>query len=432
MNQADRDRMEMELARKDGAAFGFHPHMKGRRSKNDREAAKNAPVDLLRGAVAGAAGAPGDIEKLLRMAHAAYRGAKKGELYDSSVDTSTALPTSDEILARLPYGSDTPVSRAASTLGTLAGGAYTGPGAPIRVVASVPGALKHGAQEFAKAAGQPATRMTAPLSAAEREANLQRYLTGNKAEGDYYHGTSHDVTEFDPLRGLEKPGQAGATFVSNNPDFSAGYAKDALTDMATNAHKYLTPEQMQAAIPRAIQYFKETYPDMPKHVAAMTKSLKSGNPEGEALDALQDAYKHFMPSGPNIMPVHVRTTNPFNPANPEHVSALQQINPQLPFDEIGRTSVMERPEVQDAIKAAGFDAFYTTEGGNRNLGLFDPRQLKSKTGNVGTYDIDDPRLGYAVGGSVDVLDDFTTPDMSDANRFFPDPDYIRLALQQQR
>ena len=127
----------------DRAAFGVFPQLKRNRSKQDREAAKNVPVDLARGAISGVLGAPGDIESLIRML--------------PYIDEKTILPTSEGIEKKLPFRSDTPVSRAATGLGTLGGGFYYGPGAPLRVAGALPKAIKHGAEEFAKAsvAGVP-------------------------------------------------------------------------------------------------------------------------------------------------------------------------------------------------------------------------------------------------------------------------------------
>lgn len=127
----------------DRAAFGVFPQLKRNRSKQDREAAKNVPVDLARGALSGVLGAPGDIESLIRML--------------PYLDEKTVLPTSEDIEKKLPFRSDTPVSRAATGLGTLGGGFYYGPGSPLKVVGALPKAIKHGAEEFAKAsvAGAP-------------------------------------------------------------------------------------------------------------------------------------------------------------------------------------------------------------------------------------------------------------------------------------
>lgn len=122
------------------AAFGVFPQMKPRRTRQDPEAAKNVPVDLLRGAVSGVLGAPGDIESLIRLL--------------PGLDERTILPTSEDIEGRLPFKSDTPVSRAATGVGQLGGGFYTGPGSPLRLAGAVPGAVKRAGQDFAMAAAE--------------------------------------------------------------------------------------------------------------------------------------------------------------------------------------------------------------------------------------------------------------------------------------
>jgi hypothetical protein len=132
----------------DKAAFGVYPQMKGKRSKQDPEAAKNVPVDLARGFVAGTLGMPGDIESLVRML--------------PGLDEKTFLPTSEDIEKRLPFRSDAPVSRAASGLGILGGGFYTGPGSAARAITAVPSAVKRAGLDFATAAGQPAANVVKP------------------------------------------------------------------------------------------------------------------------------------------------------------------------------------------------------------------------------------------------------------------------------
>jgi len=119
------------------AAFGVYPQLQGKRSKQDREAAKNFPVDLARGALAGALGIPGDIESLARLPYELYTGN----------DSPTILPTSEDILKRIPFGSDTPASQFAAGIGTLAGGSAN-LGALPRAVKATPGALKAAARNL--------------------------------------------------------------------------------------------------------------------------------------------------------------------------------------------------------------------------------------------------------------------------------------------
>lgn len=132
-----------------GAAFGVFPHMKRKRTKQDPEAAKNVPVDLARGFVAGALGMPGDIESLARLPYELITGN----------ESPTILPTSGDIEKRLPFKSDTPVSRLATEAGQLGGGFYTGPGSGARAAMAVPKAIKRAGQDFVMAAPQGAPRM---------------------------------------------------------------------------------------------------------------------------------------------------------------------------------------------------------------------------------------------------------------------------------
>jgi hypothetical protein len=157
----------------EGAAFGVFPQAKAKRSKQDREASKNVPVDLARGAVAGALGAPGDIEALIRML--------------PYLDEKTVLPTSEEIEQRLPFRSESPVSKAAAGLGSLAGGFYTGPGAPIRLAGALPSAVKRAGQDFAMASAAGVPHVIKPKGGnwfgnrAEKELNT---LKKNKMAGE--------------------------------------------------------------------------------------------------------------------------------------------------------------------------------------------------------------------------------------------------------
>jgi len=262
-------------------------------------------------------------------------------------------------------------------------------------------------QEFKDFVNPPKPTPT-PITPEQYDANLANFLKNSKEKGDWYHGTASDVTEFKPELGLEKPNQAGAAFFSKAPEYSGDkYAVDAPIYMAKEAHKYLTPEQMSLAQENAKQYFRDTYPDMPEHADSMIKSIEEGKPVGEAEDQLIAEYQKHLPSGPNVMKVHLNVENPFDPAVPEHVQALKDFNPNLDpklTNRIGVTAVLEHPDIQEAIKGSGFDSFYTNEDGYRNIGVFDPTRIKSAIGNEGTFDPTNPVITKKDGGSVTVED----------------------------
>jgi len=176
-------------------------------------------------------------------------------------------------------------------------------------------------------------------------------------ESRWYHGTVKDFKEF-------KPGRAQAIFLTRNPQFANEFAS-----------------------------------------------------QGAVEHDWDDTNKIFIPrdgaqSKPNVMPVHVRAENPFDYQNKKHMSALiEKLGPQLISDpflmdmmhEIGRGSwdAIESAPVQQAIKKMGHDSFYVNETGEKNLAVYNPAQIKSATGNRGTYDPNDPDITKAEGGSVD-------------------------------
>lgn len=124
----------------------------GRRPERqqDRRAAADAPLAALRGMISGVAGAPGDIESLVRML--------------PGLSEQTVLPTSEDIERRLPLRSvsETPAGRAFTTAGQLGGGFYAGPGSPLRAIAALPSAVSRAGRDFAMAAGQPAVNVVKP------------------------------------------------------------------------------------------------------------------------------------------------------------------------------------------------------------------------------------------------------------------------------
>jgi hypothetical protein len=109
-----------------------------------------------------------------------------------------------------------------------------------------------------------------------------------------------------------------------------------------------------------------------------------------------------------IYPLWVRAETPFDYDNDEHIQQIVnylQTNNQatggrvqmgglglMKPEEItkglsqGKWTVIEDGKTQEALKALGFDSFYTSEGGAKNLAVFKANQVKSITGNLGSFD----------------------------------------------
>lgn len=125
------------MAEQDRASFGVFPQLRRNRTRQDPEAAKNMPLDFLRGRLAGTLGLAGDIEGL-------------GRMLIPNVSNESTLPNTEYFQERLPLRNEAPASRGAENLGTL----FASP-AVLRTAAKAPSILQRAAQDFALA-GSPA------------------------------------------------------------------------------------------------------------------------------------------------------------------------------------------------------------------------------------------------------------------------------------
>lgn len=142
------------MAEQDRASFGVFPQLRRNRTRQDPEAAKNVPVAAARGFVSGVGGAIGDLESLAYMPYDYFRAPSMSELVTGEKKTKTFFPTSEDIEKKLPFRGDSPVEKAFTSAGQLAGGFYYGRGSPLRVLAESPQILKKAGMDFARA-GSP-------------------------------------------------------------------------------------------------------------------------------------------------------------------------------------------------------------------------------------------------------------------------------------
>ena len=225
-----------------------------------------------------------------------------------------------------------------------------------------------------------------------------------------YHGTAQDITEF-------RPKQAGAIFLTDDPEFAGGFSSDSKMWMAGHPDQFLTPEQLDKGVKQAIKIIRSEYGNdsLGKEMIASLASGKYADATPEAQLTLRTVYKYMLPSGPNIMPVYVSAQNPFDYKNPEHVAkVLRTIYPDPDIDftnsaeESGLMSgswkLIESKQFQDAIKELGFDSFYVAEAGRKNLAVYDSSQIKSATGNIGTYDKSSPDIRKSLRRVQDEVD----------------------------
>ena len=211
-----------------------------------------------------------------------------------------------------------------------------------------------------------------------------------------YHGLAKDTTDF-----TRKTERRAPIFLTDDAGFAEKFAKDSFSYIAKDPSQYLTKEQLNSGIKRAIKAIKKDYGDS-EHAQSMLKSidptdLKKATPDAQ--EYLRSEFKDLPLTGPHIMPLYVRAETPFDYQNTAHVDALiDQLNKNFDFYgqprgkrergdiERGDWETIEKPYVKRAIKELGHDSFYVSEDGRKNLAVFDPTQVKSAIGNIGSYD----------------------------------------------
>jgi hypothetical protein len=113
-------------------------------------------------------------------------------------------------------------------------------------------------------------------------------------------------------------------------------------------------------------------------------------------------------AAPRIMPMITRAKNTFDYDDPGHVTQVMNqvelppgIDRQHVADEIagGNWNFIEDRNIQKAIKDLGFDSFNIKEKGVKNLGVFNPADVKALF-NRGSYDPTTEDISKAAGGPV--------------------------------
>jgi hypothetical protein len=221
------------------------------------------------------------------------------------------------------------------------------------------------------------TAGSAVLPAAEREANLKKFIAPSAEKRRMYHGskepnikefkTRKDMTDESMMTG-HYADERDAVFLSPEPDFTKNFSQMGYTDT----------HQAPTTYPVYVQVEKPFDFDNPEHLKQVKETYKDmfHNPDSEF-------YERYISPSERSMTLHT-----FN----KRVDSL-------PNDE-NNWARIENQDFQDVLKDLGFDSFYTRERGTKNLGVYEPNRIKSATGNRGTYDLGESDINKARGGSV--------------------------------
>ena len=215
----------------------------------------------------------------------------------------------------------------------------------------------------------------------------------------YYHGTAQDITEF-------RPKQANAIFLTDNPKFAGSFSDLSKSYMERDAFQSASPTEQIYQLKTVKRLLEEEGRDTDS-IAKDIKTLTSGRKlssdfylDGGYSDLLDYVNRDFS-GAQNILPVFVKANNPFDYQKSDNVdkllktlneSELKELMPYVSFDpnrlkkriQEGSWNLIERKDFQSALKRAGFDGFYVSEGGNKNLAVYDSNQIKSFTNQAPT------------------------------------------------
>lgn len=222
------------------------------------------------------------------------------------------------------------------------------------------------------------------IAAAQREANLAKFLEPSKVQQRLYHGTT--ATEggkgTEAIRRL-KPSKEGAL----------------------GSGVYLTPNTAHASGYTGIPN-DEAIESMLVNPAYQTTGLKALNQRnsGNILPAQE---------GGNMLPVHAQLKNPLI-IEGTHADPMIEALMKLGMDEDKAARMVEKAyedkgyigkQVQSRAQAKGHDGLMQYRDGELSeVVAYNPNTVKSAIGNEGTYDIYNPDLSKAVGGGVHMVD----------------------------
>ena len=182
----------------------------------------------------------------------------------------------------------------------------------------------------------------------------------------FYHGSpSNSIEAFDPTKSIkdEMFTTPHATFVSPNPKFAESYL--------SRPDKY-TPSKGATMYPVSVN---------------LGNHFDPATPEGSDLMKQYLMNKYQKEAG----------THGFDEAlNQKHEYMMDRLT-----DPVNNWKLLESPELINFLKSTGHNSFAVTEGGVKNVGVFNPADIRGKFAKFNPEHAADPDFMKAAGGSVE-------------------------------
>jgi hypothetical protein len=178
----------------------------------------------------------------------------------------------------------------------------------------------------------------------------------------FYHGSpSNKIEVFDPNKSMKDPMMAvrNATFVSRNPNFAESFLVN------PEKEKVVSGATMYPVSVNLGKHFDAATPEGSETIKQYLLNKYKKEPGFD--DVLNQKHEHYMD----------RLTDPLNNWN-----------------------LLESPDLLNYLKSTGYDTFSVTEGGVKNVGIFDPKHIRGKFAKYNPEDAESPDFMKAAGGEV--------------------------------
>ena len=209
-----------------------------------------------------------------------------------------------------------------------------------------------------------------------RTSTHQKFLEPSAVKDVMYHGTNKDITSFDPAKSHRH-----TAWFTGDPEHANKFVAGGRRNMGAKATKGSAVYPVHLSIKNPLNLTK--FP--PGTLLTMPELLAhAGLPNDQ--DALRSIAAQALSSRYAGVGSHI--------ADPVSHIAEGYSRPARVND------MLDNPALINAFKAAGYDGLQQVEDNAKTYATFHPTQVKSATGNRGTYDPANPDITKKDGGKV--------------------------------
>jgi len=183
----------------------------------------------------------------------------------------------------------------------------------------------------------------------------------------YYHGSpSNKIKAFDP---------------AHNPSLDATYAKEANATFLTKDPSFANSFLPDGGLGSQYRTGSTVYPVR----ANLGKHFDHETPEGKA--AIQEYLSQRYPVTPDLSKAELK-------------ARLADRADEYSWLKRGAWDGVEGPAFQDFLRKNNYDSFATVEAGRKNVGIFDPKNIRGKFAEFNPENAESPDFMKAEGGPV--------------------------------